>query len=138
MTDLSDKAIADGAPSLCTRCSRTFQGSKHLGQMSILLPSPALSVIQPQRCRICSIIWSRHNHAVNRAKQIGSEGTTKEFQVEYFFLETYKDEGDSLREHSDDGPRQKSFELRLELCHPNSQREFITLAMVPADSKCSK
>ena len=113
--------------SLCTNCLQIFRGHHSFGHQSVLIASSATNLIKPQRCRVCSIIWSRHERFVETNKRQGK--TLNLFQVLYFLQsrDIAKLEGVTLS-------------LTLELYYTNGGNggnEFmgITLAMISADSK---
>src|ERR1700712_3195096 len=61
----------DLAP-LCTNCSRIFEGPPSIGSIPIfLLASPAIDLIKPKSCCVCSIIWSRYRRLVEAATRLG-------------------------------------------------------------------
>ncbi|KAF2500859.1 HET-domain-containing protein [Lophium mytilinum] len=61
---------------LCENCLHIFKGHKRLYREMMLTASPAISSLEPPRCRVCLIIWARHKRAVEKAERLG-----KRFEV---------------------------------------------------------
>jgi hypothetical protein len=109
--------------SLCKGCSRIFQGHHFLDHTSVLMPKPAVNLIQAESCRVCSVIRSRHNRFIEHAARFGE--TPNLLEIKYLLLKP----GDS----KDDGPKIPPFELRLELHYANDEPEYIKFTAVPTN-----
>jgi hypothetical protein len=123
MADSIGSVTSYNLGSLCTNCSRIFQGPQYFGIPSVLMSSSAISLIKPEWCRVCSVIWSRHKRFVERA---GSTGETLDLlRIEYYFL----------REDISN-PQRSPLRLRLGLNYTSGQAFGAEFAIIPADCKC--
>lgn len=111
-----------GSGSLCTNCSRMFQGKQYIDTESVLMSSCEIDLIDPQSCCICLFVLSQHARPYPR----GPEETSKLVKITYYYLHEIAED--------DYNKAEKAFFmiLRLNLHNANGRSTTVELAMTPA------
>lgn len=118
--------MASDLGSLCASCSQIFAGRYEIdiSEDRILMESPAIGLLEPQFCRICAVIWTRHKQSTEEHYRLGQKLDLLGIGYRLFKL------------HGTDKTQKLQLALHLHLEYTEDLHQYIQFTVIPEDCKC--